>query len=193
MLMMVLSDDVQDSNNTGSGSSPSACRLSASSMALVAAIVVAVFILDQVSKFWVLAAFERGEVLEVIPGLFNITLHFNPGVAFGLFADLGEGLRTLVLAGTTTVAIAFVLYFLLVDYRDDRVGQSALALVLGGALGNIVDRIRLGEVVDFFDFYIGSAHWPTFNVADSAICIGVAVLLIKGVLDIRKLRTPKVV
>jgi signal peptidase II len=136
--------------------------------------------LDQVSKALILDSFESGEIKEIIPGLFNLTLHYNPGVAFGMFADLEDGARILVLTFTTVLALALVFYFLVTEYRYDRSGQFALALVLGGAVGNIIDRVRLGKVVDFLDFYLGTAHWPAFNVADSAICVGVSILLFKS-------------
>jgi signal peptidase II len=152
--------------------------------------VVSVIILDQLTKLLVLAMFAPGEVLEVIPGLFNLTLHFNPGVAFGLFAGLEPGIRAAVLIATTSVAVSFVLFFMWTEYRDSRMGLVSLALVLGGAIGNAIDRLRLGQVVDFFDFYIGTAHWPTFNVADSAICIGVGGLLLHGVFEYREAKEP---
>jgi signal peptidase II len=148
--------------------------------------VVSVMVLDQITKLVMLSTFAPGEVLEVIPGLFNLTLHFNPGVAFGLFAGLEPGIRAAVLIATTSVAISFVLFFMWTEYRDSFMGLVSLALVLGGALGNVIDRLRLGQVVDFFDFYIGTAHWPTFNVADSAICVGVGGLLLHGALEYRR-------
>ena len=143
-------------------------------------IVGCVVVLDQLSKILILNSFASGEIREIIPGFFNLTLHFNPGVAFGMFANLDDGPRILVLTFTTVLALALVLYFLMTEYRFDKHGQFALALVMGGAVGNIIDRVRIGEVVDFLDFYLGSAHWPAFNVADSAICVGVTILIFKS-------------
>ncbi len=152
-------------------------------LVLVAGIALTVAVLDQISKYFMLSLLQPGEVLVVIPGFFNLTLHFNPGVAFGLFSGLEAGIRSAVLIATTSVAVSFVLFFLFTEYRSDRIGQSALALILGGAVGNVIDRLTVGEVVDFLDVYLGDAHWPTFNVADSAICIGVGILLLHGVLS----------
>ncbi len=139
-------------------------------------VALAVF-LDQLTKYTVRINFERHEVLPVIDGFFNLILTYNPGAAFGLLANLPDGTRQLTLAVVTLLAVGLVLYFLFVDYRDDPYGQFALALILGGAIGNVIDRLTIGEVVDFLDFYWGEYHWPAFNLADSCICIGVALLI----------------
>lgn len=150
-------------------------KLRAIMMLTVIAVVVA---LDQLSKFWIVANFSFGELRPIIDGFFNLTYTLNRGAAFGMFSGLSEGLRQLVLALTTTVALLAVLYFLAKDFRGRLPAQVALALILGGAVGNLIDRVRIGAVIDFLDFYIGSAHWPAFNVADSCICIGVMVLIL---------------
>jgi signal peptidase II len=133
--------------------------------------------LDQYTKALVVARFERGEVLPVIPDFFNLILTYNRGAAFGLFSGLPEGMRQVVLGVTSFLALMLVLYFLVRDYKGILAAQIALAFVIGGAVGNLIDRMMLGEVVDFLDFYIGEYHWPAFNVADSAIFVGVALLL----------------
>jgi signal peptidase II len=138
-----------------------------------------VCILDQLSKAWVLASLTEGQIVEVVPGIFNLTLAFNRGAAFGIMSDFSDQTRHLLLALTTVLALTAVMYFLYYDYLEDRVAQSALGLILGGAFGNIIDRLRLGEVVDFLDVYYGTYHWPAFNVADSAICVGVFILLFR--------------
>jgi signal peptidase II len=138
----------------------------------------AVFI-DQLSKMIVLESFTPGEVRRIIPGFFNLTLHFNPGAAFGMLANLSEGTRQIVLGATTLAALGFVFYLLFRDYLKDWAGQVALALIVGGAFGNIIDRLRLGQVVDFLDFYFRQFHWWTFNLADSCICLGVFLLLVR--------------
>lgn len=135
-------------------------------------------VLDQLSKLMILDSFQRGEQLEVIPGLFNLTLHFNKGAAFGLFAGLEDGYRQLVLALFSKLAIVMLLVFLVYEFYQSRLGQFCIGLILGGAFGNIIDRAYRGEVVDFLDFYIGQSHWPAFNVADSCICVGVFILII---------------
>ena len=134
--------------------------------------------LDQVTKFAVLQSFLPGEIRPIVPGLFNLTLTFNPGAAFGLWSGLSEGVRELVLALTIMVALAVVVFFLKQPGYRNTPAQVALAAILGGAVGNVIDRFIHGSVVDFLDFYINSSHWPAFNVADSAICLGVGVLLL---------------
>jgi len=138
-----------------------------------------VLLLDQLSKRYVLQVLDPGDIVPVIPGFFNIVLTFNPGAAFGIFGGLPETSRHIVLGLTTALALVFVIYFLIYEYYHDFIGQVALVLIMGGAAGNIVDRLLLGEVVDFLDFYFGNYHWPAFNVADSAICIGVAIIIFR--------------
>jgi signal peptidase II len=145
-------------------------------MAVILALVVA---FDQLTKYLVLQNIARGEIVPVIPDFFNLTLTFNRGAAFGLLSDLPDGTRQLVLAVTTLIALSAVLYFLVRDFHGERVAHYSMALILGGAFGNVIDRVRLGEVVDFLDVYWGTYHWPAFNIADSAICVGVAILLLK--------------
>ncbi len=134
-------------------------------------------ICDQTTKYVVVRMFSLGEVLPVVEGFFNLTLHYNPGAAFGLMAGLPDGVRQLTLAVTTAVALACIVYFLARNLFENGWGRAGIGLILGGAIGNICDRLRLGQVVDFLDFYVGGYHWPAFNVADSAICAGVAILL----------------
>ena len=133
---------------------------------------------DQITKFLIVSELERGQIVEVIPKFFNLTLAFNKGAAFGFLASAPEGTRQLALAFTTILALSVVVYFLVRDFRGRGLSRHALALILGGAVGNVIDRVRLGEVIDFLDVYWGAYHWPAFNIADSAICIGVFLLLI---------------
>ena len=133
---------------------------------------------DQLSKLLVLRSFQPGEVRPIIDNFFNLTLTFNRGAAFGLWSWLTPGIREVVLGFTVLVAIAVVVYFLSRPYYQKALPQIALALIMGGAIGNIMDRVRLGAVVDFLDVYYGTYHWPAFNVADSAICIGVGILIL---------------
>lgn len=145
----------------------------------IVAVAVLVIIADQLSKQIVLAYFQPGQVLPVLEGFFNLVLVFNYGAAFGIFGGISDGLRELVLALSTLIALGVVGALLIYDYYADRLGQLALALILGGAIGNIIDRLMHGAVVDFLDFYIGTNHWPAFNIADSAICIGVALVMMR--------------
>lgn len=144
---------------------------------LVAVVALATVLLDQLTKLWVLSVFQEDQVRPVIPGVFNLTLAFNPGAAFGLWSNLTEGTRQIVLAATILLAVSLVIVFLKQTADRGWLPQAALAGILGGAIGNVIDRLNYGRVVDFLDFYWGTHHWPAFNVADSAICVGVAVLI----------------
>ncbi|RIL08359.1 MAG: signal peptidase II [Proteobacteria bacterium] len=146
---------------------------------LVAVTSLTVAVFDQISKWIILQYFQEGQILPVIPEIFNLTLHYNKGVAFGMLADLPDGQRQILMTVTTMVALGFVAYLLIKQYLYDSVGQFSLALILGGAAGNIIDRARLGQVVDFLDFYYSTYHWPAFNLADSSICVGVFLLIVR--------------
>lgn len=137
-------------------------------------------VLDQLSKKVVVDLLSPGDRIGVISGVFDVTLVFNKGAAFGLFSGVeSDVVRYGLLAISTIIALLVLVVVLLREYRHDRFGQAVVGLVLGGAIGNIIDRVRLGQVIDFLDFYIGEHHWPAFNVADSAICVGVILLLIR--------------
>jgi signal peptidase II len=154
---------------------------------LVLAVVLVVVSIDQVTKRTILAAFSPGEIKPVIDGMFNLTLSFNTGAAFGLWTGLANGWREIVLGLTILMAMALVVFLLTRPYYQTLLAQTALALILGGAIGNVIDRCIYGAVVDFLDFHIGTSHWPAFNVADSAICIGVGLLLFLPKQDSRPL------
>ncbi|MFH7320323.1 signal peptidase II [Desulfurivibrio sp. D14AmB] len=135
-------------------------------------------VLDQASKWWIKASFVLYESREVIPGLFSLVYYTNTGAAFGLLAGESTMVRRLFFVGVALAAL--VLLGLL--YRQVR--QSAplylysLALIASGAIGNLIDRVRFGQVTDFLDFYWRGYHWPAFNIADSAITMGVALFLL---------------
>jgi signal peptidase II len=141
---------------------------------LLAAAVVAA---DQATKSIVLARFNLGEGVVVTP-FFNLVLVYNKGAAFSFLSD-APGWQTPLLAGFALIAIGVVSY-LLVRSPGRRILDCGLALVLGGALGNVIDRLRFGQVVDFLDFHAGAWHWPAFNVADSAITVGAVLLILDG-------------
>jgi signal peptidase II len=123
---------------------------------------------------------ELHQSLPVIPGFFNLTYVRNSGAAFGLFADLPSAVRAPIFAALSLGALVLLL-FLLRGLRPEQWGMRvALAGVLGGAVGNLIDRIRDGEVVDFLDVYWRSYHWPAFNVADSFITLGVVAVLVSS-------------
>ena len=144
-------------------------------MALVA---LGVFALDRWSKWLVENTLGPFDVKTVIPGLLNIVSSQNPGVAFGLFADSPSRLRAALLIAFSVGAIAILGALLWRADRTDRRTAFGLSLILGGALGNVFDRVRTGSVTDFLDLYFGQFHWYTFNVADSAICVGAGLLLL---------------
>ncbi len=133
-------------------------------------------LVDLAAKQIVLRTIPLYENLEVIPGFFSLTHVRNTGAAFGLFAGQATAVRTLLFLVMSIAALGVVLFMYARMADGMRWSSTALCLIFGGAVGNLVDRLRFGEVVDFFDFYIGSAHWPAFNVADSAISVGVGVL-----------------
>jgi signal peptidase II len=141
---------------------------------ILAATAVTLVILDQVTKYLVTARLRINEVIEVVPGLFNIVLYRNPGAAFSVF-NTGGYLRTLFLIAVSVVAL--VIIFVLIWQSKDTLMSFALSMVAGGAAGNLIDRVRYGSVIDFLDFYAGNYHWPAFNVADSAITVGVILAI----------------
>lgn len=135
--------------------------------------------IDQYSKYLAVQSLELGVPIPVIDGFFNFTLVHNKGAAFGMFAGIeNDNLRLALLWGATAIAVVFVLYLYVKEMKGSRLHESALAFILAGAIGNVIDRVRLGYVIDFFDFYYKNYHWPAFNIADSAICIGVIFLIL---------------
>ena len=134
--------------------------------------------LDQWTKQLVEVHLSDHASIEVIPGLLNFTHVRNTGVAFGLFATRGNLLGTAILTLLGLAALAFVAYYFRIVPRHDRPLLIALALVMGGAVGNLLDRIARGAVTDFVDFYYGTYHWHTFNVADTAISIGIGLMIL---------------
>jgi len=138
----------------------------------------AVLALDQWTKWLVERGLPAHSSREIIPGFLHLSHVRNSGVAFGLMATEGNQLATVVLVGLGLVAIGFVSwYFARTPAHETRL-LAALALVLGGAIGNLIDRVASGAVTDFVGVYIGSYRWPDFNVADSAICVGIGLLLL---------------
>ncbi|MDJ0830216.1 MAG: signal peptidase II [Desulfobacterales bacterium] len=145
-------------------------------------IAIAVVCLDQISKAIILKTLPLYQSVEVIPGFFNLTHIHNPGGAFGFLADQTSTLRHFVFLIVSLLAIGLIFYFYKKTPQSHPWLASGFALIFGGAIGNIIDRLRLGEVVDFLDFYIGRWHWPAFNVADSAVTIGIFIFIYHMVL-----------
>jgi len=140
-----------------------------------------VLIIDQLTKFIVFKNFQPGESLPVIKNIFHISLVCNKGVAFGVFSKNIAGAAFIWISYVSVIIIIFIFAFYKKFFHKGRPAQVFLSLILAGAIGNLIDRIRFGCVIDFLDFRI----WPVFNVADSAITIG-TVLLILQMLKQRK-------
>jgi signal peptidase II len=133
---------------------------------------------DQLTKAWALMVLEPRGVVTVIPELLDLVMVRNRGVAFGIFNDGDRPWQALALGVLAVLAMTLIVrlvWRLPEPALRQRVG---LALIFGGAAGNLLDRLRLGEVVDFVDVYVGQWHWPAFNLADSSICVGVGLLLL---------------
>jgi signal peptidase II len=142
-------------------------------------IALAVLLLDRITKRVVARTIPLEDVINIVPGFFRLTHLENTGAAFSLFADSTSPFRTTLLIVFSVAALAVVSVLLWKDRRMFHSGTLALSLILGGALGNLWDRLVDGKVTDFLDFYIGAHHWPPFNVADSAIVGGALLLLLR--------------
>jgi len=142
----------------------------------VGIIVGIVLVLDQVTKYIVEKHIRLHEIITVIPGFFNLTHVRNPGAAFSLFSAAPESFRTIFFTTITIIAVAVII--VLIRKTHERLMVFAFALIMGGALGNAIDRVRYGEVVDFIQWYYRSYYWPSFNIADSAITVAVVLLAI---------------
>lgn len=137
-----------------------------------------VILADQASKIAVVKALADVYRIKVIPGFFDLVYTLNTGVAFGMLAGEHSGLRIALLSATALAALGAIIYFLVTAGPDEKMFIFGLSLVGGGAIGNAVDRLRIGAVIDFLDVYVGDFHWPAFNVADAAITIGVGLIMI---------------
>lgn len=140
--------------------------------------------LDQLTKRWIVTSFYYGESWTVIPGFFDLTHVRNPGGAFSVMAGSGPAewrLAFFLVAGAVAVGLLLVFYRRLPE--DTVLAAAALGTILGGALGNLTDRVVYGEVIDWIDFHVASYTWPTFNVADSCIVVGVCVLILEVFLN----------
>lgn len=175
---------------TAAGPAPSIHRRRLRTLGLAAAAVV--LVVDQLVKQWILtgvfglpAPIEAGvwhPPIEVT-GFFNLVMVWNYGVSFGLFAEHGDAARWILIAVALAISTGLAVWL----WRTDRLGIALIAgLVIGGALGNIVDRLRFGAVADFLDVHAFGYHWPAFNVADAAISVGVVLLVIDSLFERRE-------
>jgi len=146
---------------------------------MLCGIVMGVVLVDQVTKAILLHTLPAiGAAIPVIPGFFDIVHVRNPGGAFGMFAGKSASLRAFFFLAVSGIASILMTVFYIQIPQHFRWLRAGLALVIGGAVGNLIDRIRFGEVIDFIDLYVGQWHWPAFNVADSAISIGMGVVVL---------------
>ena len=141
-------------------------------------LVFAVVAVDQLTKAWVTSSLGLGQSLPLISGLMHFTLVRNTGMAFGLLSGADVPFKAVLVSLLSVAAMGAVTYYALKSPQDENLTRIGLTFILGGALGNIIDRIRLGYVVDFVDVFYRDTHWPAFNAADTCICIGVGLLLL---------------
>lgn len=173
---------ISDRGSSGRGARPQGMR------GLVWLLLSAViFALDQWTKAIAVANLELHQPLPFIGGFWNWMLARNYGVAFSLFDDQAGWQRYGLSAFALLVAMVFVVWLTRVPARE-RATSIALALIVGGAIGNVTDRLRHGYVVDFIDWHVGLHHWPAFNIADSAVVCGAVLLILTGWIDSRRVR-----
>jgi len=134
-----------------------------------------VVMMDQLTKALVVAKIPLYNTIVVIPGFFNLTHLRNPGVAFGLFSGGNSNLQQMLLMGAAICAVCVIFYFYSKTGQEFPLMLIGFSMIVGGAVGNLIDRFRFSGVVDFVEVYVGKYTWPAFNVVDSAICIGVSI------------------
>ena len=136
-----------------------------------------IIIIDQITKAVILSFIPLYRSIAVVQGFFSLTHIQNPGGAFGFLSNQSSSLLNIIFLFVASLAICLVFYFYINTPKKYNLLATGFALIFGGAIGNMIDRIRFGKVVDFLDFYIGDFHWPAFNVADSAIFVGIVIFL----------------
>jgi signal peptidase II len=147
---------------------------------LVGCIAGVIVLLDQWTKLWVDADMHLYQSIPVIDGFFSLTYVRNSGAAFSMFADFPASFRKPFFIIVTIVAVVGIGWFVRTTPREDKLTLIASSFILGGALGNAIDRLAYGSVIDFLDVFVGDWHWPAFNVADAFITTGVVLLLTAG-------------
>jgi signal peptidase II len=152
----------------------------------------AIVVVDQATKVYVMETMRLHESIPVITNLFSITYIRNPGAAFGFLSSSSSSFRFVFFGLTSIFAVGLLGMILVRMPKDDWMGRLSVAGILGGAIGNLLDRLRYGEVIDFLDFYINGYHWPAFNVADSAITVGVVFLILHFALEKESEHSPVV-
>ena len=142
----------------------------------LAILLIGVF-LDQFTKYLVVRELAEGSQIPVVRGFFNVVLTYNKGAAFGLFANLSMNFAWMFFIISSSLVMGVVAYLWWRTPADHDLATVGYSLIFTGAVGNLIDRVRLGQVVDFMDFHLGQLHWPAFNVADSLVCVGAGLLL----------------
>jgi signal peptidase II len=138
-----------------------------------------ILLLDQWTKCLIVQKLTLYQRVEVIQGFFNIIHVRNTGGAFGIFGGEKGGLGSILFVVVSLIAIGSLVFLFIKLGENEKTLALSFSLVLSGAIGNLIDRLRYGEVIDFLDFYLSSTHWPAFNVADSAICIGIGLMALE--------------
>lgn len=147
-------------------------------MFLGLSIALAAVLLDQLSKYFMLNEVLGEQIVIEVTPFFNWIRAWNTGVSFSMFNDYGS-LGTVILSAVAgAIVVALVVWL---KNEQNRLAQAALGMIIGGAIGNVIDRVRLGAVFDFLDFHIAGSHWPAFNLADSFICVGAVILIIQSI------------
>ena len=141
--------------------------------------VAVVTLFDFITKAYISSTMSLHESFVVVGGLLNITYVRNPGAAFSFLADAPAIFRSIFFTSVTVFAIVLALYYIAKSKIEEPLMIFSLSLILSGAVGNLIDRVRFGEVIDFIDVYISSYHWPAFNVADSAITVGAVIMILQ--------------
>ncbi|MDG1286103.1 MAG: signal peptidase II [Rickettsiales bacterium] len=150
-------------------------------------IAIVILVLDQVSKQWVVMDGLQSRFISEVTSFFNLVLVWNRGVSFGMLSNHPEWMPIIL----TIVALAITAMLLVWLWKaESRLAAISLGFVIGGAIGNIIDRILYGAVVDFLDFHLNEWHWPAFNIADAAIFIGVVLLLIETIIEPKQRAAP---
>lgn len=136
-----------------------------------------VFVADQISKVMILDLFSVGPQAIKVLSFFNLVMAWNRGVSFGMFGDVGDWGPWILVTITAIISVVLAVWL---GRAENRLTAASLGLILGGAVGNIIDRVRFGAVVDFLDVHVMGYHWPAFNVADSAITVGAVFLILES-------------
>ena len=145
-----------------------------------------ILLLDQWTKYMIVQTLRLYQKVEMIHGFFNIVHVRNTGGAFGLFGGERGGLGSFLFVVVSLIAIGAIIFLFVRTRENENTLAVSFSLILSGALGNLIDRLHYGEVVDFLDFHLSAYHWPAFNVADSAICIGIGLMALEVLIKGRK-------